>query len=246
MFKTLLASALLLFTLQVNAETKIPPFQGDILDETHTFNASELQDLRNKIQKLRVDRGVWMAVYFASDLKETTIEDLASKTFHDWKLGEKDKNNGLLFIAVPKAHKMRLEVGYGLEGTLTDAWTKRLQMQILVPAFQVRKYYAGLSDTLIEIDRRFQNPGENPEPKRHVQKQRLPNFVVLILLAVFFGFNIFFAILRRRSGGYGGYSSGEFPGGGYSSRGGDGGFGDGGGSSSGGGDSGGGGSSSDW
>ena len=241
MFKTLLASALLLFTLQVNAETKIPPFQGDSLDETHTFNASELQDTRNKIQKLRVDRGVWMAVYFASDLKETTIEDLASKTFHEWKLGEKDKNNGLLFIAVPKAHKMRLEVGYGLEGPLTDAWTKRLQMQILVPAFQVRKYYAGLSDTLIEIDRRFQNPGENPEPKRHVQKQRLPKFVVLILLAVFFGFNIFCAILRRRSGGYGGY---------YSS-GGDGGFGGGGdsgggGSSSGGGDSGGGGSSSDW
>jgi uncharacterized protein len=126
----------------------VPSFQGDVLDEFGVLTPEEEESLQLKIQNLRDSSNVWMAVYFAKDLQGTTIEDLAQQVFNTWKLGKQKTNNGLLFIAVVNERKMRFEVGYGLEPILTDAWTKRLQEEILKPRFRNLEYSNGLSEAI--------------------------------------------------------------------------------------------------
>ncbi|MBU6153800.1 MAG: TPM domain-containing protein [Bdellovibrionales bacterium] len=126
----------------------VPSFQGDVLDEVGVLTAEQVEDLQLRIQSLRDSGNVWMAVYFAKDVRGTTIEDLAQRVFQKWKLGKKKVNNGLLFIAVPSDRKMRFEVGYGLESVLTDAWTKRLQEETLKSRFRNSEYSEGVSEAI--------------------------------------------------------------------------------------------------
>ena len=146
----LLLLAIVLTALPVSgrAAESIPAFQGDVLDETGVLSPPQKEQLLLKIRELRESKDVWMAIYFAKDLHDTTIEDLAHRVFTEWKLGREKSNNGLLFIAVPSVRKMRFEVGYGLEPILTDAWTKRLQEQTLKPYFKRSQYSEGISEAI--------------------------------------------------------------------------------------------------
>ena len=167
----------------------IPEFSGDVLDETGSLSQIEQATIKGRIQDLRDRSGVWMAVYFASSLHDTTIEDLGHQVFVKWKLGEKGNNNGLLFIAVPSARKMRLEVGYGLEPVLTDAYTKRLQEEVLVPAFRNQQYATGILEAMNRMGQRVSRGssagGREPEPQTKSKSSQSPWMVVLIFGSFF-------------------------------------------------------------
>ena len=80
--------------------------------------------------------GNQIVVLTVPSIQPDSIEDYAVKVFEDWKLGQKDKNNGVLVVVVPQDRKVRLEVGYGLEPTLTDGSCGQIIRTLMTPAFK--------------------------------------------------------------------------------------------------------------
>lgn len=121
-----------------------PAFQGDVLDEAGLLAETDRQVLLDRIRTLREQSDIWAAVYVARSLQEDSIEAAAVATFEKWKLGQAGKDNGLLVLIAPAERRMRIEVGYGLEGFITDAFSKRVIEEIYQPAFRESRYADGL------------------------------------------------------------------------------------------------------
>ena len=121
-----------------------PTFQGDVLDEVGILSAADKDALQLRIRELRDNSGIWAAVYVARSLQQDAIENAAVTTFQKWKLGQAGKENGLLVLIVPSERKMRIEVGYGLEGFITDAFSKRVIDEIYKPAFREQHFAKGI------------------------------------------------------------------------------------------------------
>lgn len=121
-----------------------PAFRGDVLDEAGLLAEADQAALRERIGQLRDKSGIWAAIYVAQGLQGESIEEAAVATFEKWKLGAAGVDNGLLVLIAPAERRMRIEVGYGLEGTITDALSKRIIDEIYQPAFRAGRYTEGL------------------------------------------------------------------------------------------------------
>ncbi|HEY8215323.1 MAG TPA: TPM domain-containing protein, partial [Methylocystis sp.] len=205
--------------------------------------------------------GIQLVVATVPSLQDTDIESFANGLFRFWKLGETKKNNGVLFLIAPTERKMRIEVGYGLEGTLTDALSKVIIATAVTPKFKTGDYGAGVErgvDAIIEV-----LSGDAAEWQKRVKvraegQDAFDDIVPLIMIALFLF--VFLSMLSNARGGRRAYRGGRGPivylppsndtwSGGSSWGSGSGsswGGGDGGGFSGGGGSSGGGGASGDW
>ena len=178
------------------------------------------------------------------DLGGQEIEPYANALFRQWKLGQAQKNNGVLFLIAPNQRRMRIEVGYGLEGVLTDLTAKLIIANAATPRFKKGDYDGGVSRAVEDIvtalttDKSDWRPEMKPQGDGSNGDFVIPFIVFLVILFFIWRLNR----RGRRTGGAwivpfntGGWSSG---GGGWSSGGG--------GFSGGGGSSGGGGASGDW
>lgn len=121
-----------------------PEFQGDVLDEVGLFSPEQQAALKQRIRELREHEGILAAIYVAGSLQDDSIEAAAVATFEQWKLGRKGRDNGVLVLLAPNQHKLRIEVGYGLEGAITDALSKRIIEDIYKPAFRDKRHADGL------------------------------------------------------------------------------------------------------
>jgi uncharacterized protein len=217
------------------------PSPAPVVDEAGLLPAQDSQYLDRLLRELKARSGVEISVYIASSLRGRVIEDFSMAVAEQWKLGRKKENRALLFLIAPKERKMRFEVGYGLEGDITDAYSRRVLDNVVKPYFQSGEYGAGILAGLSAISEKVPlglKEGEAPAPK----KKGIP-----ILWFLFIGVFIFLFITRLfgiSSPHYRSYRRGGWGGGGW----GGGGFGSGGGSSWGGGGGGfsGGGASSSW
>jgi uncharacterized protein len=143
----LFLALLLLFLLGLAhpvAAFNAPAFQGDLLDEAGLLTEGERRTLLERIRRLRDESGIWAAVYVARGLQGEAIEAAATATFDKWWLGQAGKDNGLLVLIAPVERRMRIEVGYGLEGFITDAFSKRVIDEIYQPAFRESRFAEGL------------------------------------------------------------------------------------------------------
>jgi len=238
------------------AALTFPPLSGRIVDEANIIPPATRATIETRLKELEDKSGVQLVVASVKSLDGTDIETYANGLFRAWKLGEAKKNNGVLFLVAPNERKMRIEVGYGLEGTLTDALSKIILTSAVAPRFKAGDYGAGVErgvKGIIEV-----LSGDSAEWTKRAREPRLTLFDQLFPL-IFFALMIFIFIWMARSARgrptrYGGYRRGGPPiiilppsgdpwgrddpwGGGWS---------DGGGFSGGGGSSGGGGASGDW
>lgn len=225
----------------------IPP-PAPVVDEAGLLPAQDAQYIDRLLRELKERSGVEISVYVASSLRGRVIEDFSMAVAEQWKLGRKKEDRALLFLIAPKERKMRFEVGYGLEGDITDAYSRRVLDNVVKPYFQSGEYGAGILAGLSAISEKVPlglKEGEAPAPKRG--RGGTPTiFWFLIIGALLFIFvTRLFGISSpsyrsyRRGGWGGGWGGGGWGGGG---------FGSGGGSSWGGGGGGfsGGGASSSW
>jgi uncharacterized protein len=242
-----------------------PTLTGRVVDNADILNLQTRAALTDKLAALEAKTTDQLVVVTLKSLQGTSIEDYGYQLGRRWQIGQKDKNNGVLLIVVPSERKVRIDVGYGLEGTLTDAVSRLIIENSIVPRFRANDYPGGITrgvDDVISV-----LTGDAAEWKQRAAKrpEAAPGWnwtpiVSLILLFVIFGL-IFFVIVGempssrkrwRRSGGSvwssgSGTESlpstgGSFDSGGFSSGGGS--FG--GGFSGGGGSFGGGGASGSW
>lgn len=233
------------------AAVTFPALTGRVVDQANVLSAAAREKLTAKLADLEEKSGIQLVVATVSSLQGEEIEPYANELFRTWRLGEKTKNNGVLLLIAPKEHRVRIEVGYGLEGTLTDALSKIIIVNAIAPRFKVGDFDGGVShgvDDIITV--LTTDAGEwQKKPSLRMDAQPLPDWVNWLLTAALIAFltlfivspgfrwvilNILLNILLNPGPVRGGYGRGGFDGGGGFG----GGFGGGGGSSGGGGASG--------
>jgi uncharacterized protein len=136
-FAAALAFALVvaLMGLPASAAPDLPALTGRVVDDAHILSAVKRADLEGKLADLEAKSGIQLVVATVPSLGGQAIEPYANALFRAWKLGEAKKNNGVLFLVAPNERRMRIEVGYGLEGTLTDATSKLIIANAVAPLF---------------------------------------------------------------------------------------------------------------
>ena len=231
-----------------------PPLTGRIVDQANIISRETRDALEPRLAELEQKSGIQLVVATVNTLEGQEIEPYANELFRFWKLGEKNKNNGVLLLVAPKERRVRIEVGYGLEGTLTDALSAVIITNAITPRFKTGDYGGGITrgvDDIITVlttdelewqkrpSLRLDRP-QAAHPTNWVGFIALGAFLVLLVVSPGFRTMVFAMLLTGRGGpgGGGGRWGGGFGGGfGGGGRGG-GGFSGGGGSSGGGGASG--------
>jgi len=244
---------IILFLLPViitNAQIEFPILKYYANDFTNTLSNSELSTLNNSLKIFDDSTSNQIVFLMTSSLNGYSLEAFTYQTATRNKIGSKKNNNGVLFYVAKDDRKMRIEVGYGLEGALPDALASSILRNEVRPYFKQGDYYLGISDGLNAII--AATKGEYKTEKSKKEKGfGFPSIFFIILIL------IISSIFRKGRGGKGGGGAGILPwiilssmgsnrGSSYgsgSSWGGSGGFG---GFSGGGGSFGGGGSSGSW
>ncbi len=110
--------------------------------------------IESKLSELRKNTGVEIAVVTVNNIDGETIETFANKLFEDWGIGDKEKDNGLLILVAPNEREVRIEVGYGMEGVITDLQSGNIIEKDMLPAFRNGSYASGIEtavDTILAV-----------------------------------------------------------------------------------------------
>ncbi|MEK7774363.1 MAG: TPM domain-containing protein [Candidatus Zixiibacteriota bacterium] len=252
MKRLLVVVLILLAAAGVFADSQIPDHKGLINDVSGVLSKDEVRQLESRAQAYRTQSGNEISVLIVATIGDRPLEDYAHDVFSSWGVGKKDKDNGVLFLVAVKDRKARVEVGYGLEGELTDIECGRLvnKNSPMAQHFRSRDYFAGVNAVFDGIVQAIGGEYNPPEDSKSDGKSALFPFgvIVAVLLMALFGRG--HSNNNRRFGGpfIGGLAAGMLGGlgrrGGFSIGGGS--FGGGGGGGFGGGSSGGGGASGGW
>lgn len=241
---TLLFSFLFFITTSWS-EFQVPTLTAPVVDQADVLSPNLKSDLDTALKNIKASGGPQITVLVVSSIDPLTIEEAAIRVAKKWGLGTADKDNGVLLMVAYKERKVRIEVGQGLEGDLTDAYSRRIIDQNIVPAFRSGDYDAGIAGGIQGILLRMDPPLvlEDYLSRKHmIEKPRQGLRDGRIYLIVLFLLLIFFLGPYIGGGGGRGYRGGGYYGGGFGGSGG--GFG--GGWSGGGGGFSGGGSSGSW
>jgi uncharacterized protein len=241
-------AALVLFALfavvatGAHATPSFPPLSGRVVDDAGILSEAAKDKLTAYLAEHEKQTGNQVVVVTLKDTGGTDLADYGYQLGRAWGIGQKGKNNGVLIEIAPSIHQTRIDVGYGLEGDLTDAQSKLIIENVMLPAFRKGDYDKGIINGTVNVLRTL---GGNPtgaeaipEPRRHGEDSPLggiPIFLIIIFLVVFGRhlWPLFF--LGGLGGGRGGWGGGS---GGWGGGSGGGGFSGGGGSFGGGGASG--------
>ncbi|THD51746.1 TPM domain-containing protein [Phenylobacterium sp.] len=240
------------------ATPKFPALTGRVVDDAHILSPATVAKLNGELAGLEQQTGHQLVVATVPDLQGSEIEDYGYQLGRTWQLGKKGVNDGAILLVAPKEHKVRIEVGYGLEPVLTDALTSVILQEKVLPAFKQGQMEQGVVAGAEALIAQLSLPDEQAKAnvaQAQTQAQSRPVAdrsvgphipVLLILLIVFW---VISGLLRAGGRGFGGawwllpfFLGGGGRGGGW----GGGGGGGGGGFSGGGGSFGGGGSSGSW
>jgi uncharacterized protein len=242
-----LASSVLMLLAAAFA-ANFPALTGRVVDQANIIPAESRQAIEAKLTDLDTKSGIQLVVATVTSLDGQEIEPYANELFRVWKLGEKTKNNGVLLLIAPNERRVRIEVGYGLEGTLTDALSQVIIANAITPRFKTRDYAGGITrgvDDIITVlttdasewqkrpSLRLDRPA--PTPVNWLAIVGIVVVIGLMIVSPAFRWMILGMLMSGRNSGGGGFGGGGF-GGGQS----------GGGFSGGGGSSGGGGASGRW
>lgn len=130
--------------MPAGADTAVPYLSGRIVDDAEVLSGQARTRLTAMIQAHERATGNQVVVLTVPTLSGGSVEDYAVRVFESWKLGQKGKDNGVLILVVPQDRKMRIEVGYGLEGRLTDAAASRIVRNLMTPRFREGNYDVGM------------------------------------------------------------------------------------------------------
>jgi len=246
----LLLALALAFVATLAAALTFPTLTGRIVDDAGILPPEAEAAIAPKLADLEQSSGIQLVVATIPSLEGQEIEPYANELFRTWKLGEAAKNNGVLLLVAPNERRVRIEVGYGLEGTLTDALSKVIITNAIAPRFKAGDFSGGVARGVDDIITVLTTDAADWESRPDLRLDRAPDApeapgwlltgVLLAFFALFvvspgfrrFVSNVLLAILLSSGGPPRGGSRGSWGGGG-------GGFSGGGGSSGGGGASGG-------
>jgi uncharacterized protein len=214
-----------------------PSLTGRVVDAANLLKPEERAALEAKLKAHEDKTTDQVVVATLRSLEGYEIEDYANRLFRHWQLGQKDKDNGALLLVAPQERKVRIEVGYGLEGALTDALSKVIISTAIAPQFQKGNFAGGIDagvDAMLSI---LTGDAEEWQRRAEVREDSTtaidPVVAFIILLILFFLISRLMGAGRRQgirrgrhgpwivtTGGWGGGGGGWSGGGGFSGGGG--------------------------
>ena len=126
-------------------------FNEQINDEARIFSQNERDELLNLVQNFEQNSTTQIAIVTLNSLENKSIEELSLEIARGYKLGQKEDSNGVLLVVAPNEKKVRIEVGYGLEGVLTDAISSQIINSVMIPEFKNGKMSEGVKDSVLAI-----------------------------------------------------------------------------------------------
>ena len=126
-------------------------FNEQINDEARIFSQNERDELLNLVQNFEQNSTTQIAIVTLNSLENKSIEELSLEIARGYKLGQKEDSNGVLLVVAPNEKKVRIEVGYGLEGVLTDAVASEIINSVMIPEFKNGKMSEGVKDSVLAI-----------------------------------------------------------------------------------------------
>lgn len=245
--KKIIILTLLIFATQLTA-LKIPPLKSHVNDNAKILSSQQINNLENYLTQFENASSVQIAVLTIKSLQGENLEDYSMRVAEAWQLGQKEKDNGVLLLIAMQEKKIRIEVGYGLEGSLTDAKSGYIIRNYILPEFKKGDFFRGIASGVEavtgvlanEIVITDQQIAQSRKEEQSGRSQIPFGFIVILFMFIFGGFG------RRRGGLFTALFLGSMLGGGTRSGRSSSGFGGFGGFSGGGGGFGGGGASGGW
>jgi uncharacterized protein len=135
----------LCWAFAASADVAVPPLTGRVVDQTATLSGSDVAALTQSLQSLEARKGSQVAVLIVPTTAPETIEQYSLRVAEAWKIGRKKIDDGALLVVAKDDRKLRIEVGYGLEGALNDVTAKRIIDEVITPRFRSGDFAGGIS-----------------------------------------------------------------------------------------------------
>ena len=129
----------------------VPPLSGRVVDQTGTLTAADVASLTQTLRDLETRKGSQVAVLIVPTTDGEAIEQFALRVAEAWKIGRKKIDDGALLVIVKNDRRLRIEVGYGLEGALTDVTARRIIDEVIVPRFKTGDFAGGIDNGLTRM-----------------------------------------------------------------------------------------------
>jgi uncharacterized protein len=163
-----LLALLLCWAFAAFADVAVPPLTGRVVDKTATLSSSDIASLDRTLKDFEARKGSQIAVLIVPTTQPETIEQFSLRVAEAWKIGRKKIDDGAILVVAKDDRKLRIEVGYGLEGALTDVTSKRIIDEVITPKFRGGDFAGGISDGVNRILRVVDGePLPAPAQRRH-------------------------------------------------------------------------------
>jgi uncharacterized protein len=198
--RAVLLALSLVWSFAASADVAVPQLTGPVVDQTDTLHDGDIALMSVRLKDLEKRKGSQIAVLIVPTTAPETIEQYSIRVAEAWKIGRKKIDDGALLVVAKDDHHLRIEVGYGLEGSMTDVTAHRIIDEVITPKFKVGDFAGGISDG---IDRMIKViDGEKlpaPEPPHWQQQNSFKGSGPLNLFALF-GIVVLGGLLRTAFG----------------------------------------------
>src|SRR3954467_12141777 len=166
-----LLALLLCWACSALALVAVPPLSGRVVDQTGTLTAADVASLTQTLRDLETRKGSQVAVLIVPTTQPEAIEQFSLRVAEAWKIGRKKGDDGALLVIAKTDRKLRIEVGYGLEGSLTDVTARRIIDEIITPKFRSGHFAGGIDagvDRIIGVINGEALPSPQPQASHGV------------------------------------------------------------------------------
>src|SRR5947208_5336022 len=140
-----LLALLLCWACSALALVAVPPLSGRVVDQTGTLGSNDIASLTETLKNLGTRKGSQIAVLIVPTTDGEAIEQFSLRVAEAWKIGRRKVDDGALLVIAKNDRRLRIEVGYGLEGVLTDVTSKRIIDEIITPKFKAGDFAGGVA-----------------------------------------------------------------------------------------------------
>lgn len=183
-----LSLALLAPPTTTTAQVAVPPLLGHVTDQTGTLTPAQQSSLDQTLSAFEAKKGSQLAVLLVPTTAPEEIEQFSLRVAEQWKLGRKKADDGAILVVAKNDRAMRIEVGYGLEGALSDITSKRIISETITPRFKQGDYFggieAGVEQIIQVVDGEPLPPPTNRPPDGYQDIRQLAPFLFIVALAV--------------------------------------------------------------
>jgi uncharacterized protein len=197
LFRVALATMIVVLASSVAPALDVPPLRGRVNDYASVMSQEQSRILEERLAQFEQETGHQVAVLTIPTLEGEDIEGFSIRVAEAWQIGKKGFDNGVILVVAVKDRRLRLEVGYGLEGVLPDAIAKTITSNYIVPRFRTGDYAGGIVSGIDAVLKVIQNE-PLPESGRRKTAERGPELSSVAMLVITLAL---FALMAYASGG---------------------------------------------